>query len=500
MGHRALLAGLSGVLLAFAMPGPDLGPLAAIALVPLVAALRHQSPHTGFRIGLVGGAAFFGVLLHWLYTLWDFASIGIVPAYLVLVGYLALYWGAFGAGFAWLSERLGSWALAPGAASLWTLLEWIRAQGPFGFPWGQAADALYQIPSAIQASSLGGIWVVTFLIVLVNALLAQGWVRRRWPEPVVALLIVGLALGGGMLALSTTFVSGEERGVRIVQPSIPQRIRSDASQLAAFRSIYRELMGQVDAADSDLTILPESILPTYVLDDSDVRAQLTDWAQEHNQTLLFGTYRRSQGATYNSSVAVSPDGSVVDTYDKNHLVPFSTEYFPGKPLLRRVGLFELIPVGSRLGLIDPGHGHRALRTDMGHIGTPICFESIFARIGRTFARNGAELIVIVTNDAWFKTSWALPQHFAKAVFRAVETRRDAVQAANSGVSGIIDAHGRIQARSEINERTVLEGTVRTHDRETLYTRWGDWWIGLSALYLGIAALSSSVLSRRRRPG
>jgi apolipoprotein N-acyltransferase len=379
-------------------------------------------------------------------------------------------------------------------------LEWIRAQGPFGFPWGQAADALYQIPSAIQASSLGGIWIVTFLIVLVNALLAQGWARRRWPEPVVALLIVGLALGGGSFTLPSTSESAEARSVRIVQPSIPQSIRSDASQLAAFRSIYRELMGQIDTADSDLTILPESILPTYVLDDADVLAQLTDWAQEHDQTLLFGTYRRAEGATHNSSVAVSPEGNVADAYDKNHLVPFSTEYFPGKPLLRRAGLFDLIPVGDRLGLIDPGQAHRSLKTDLGRIATPICFESIFPRIGRTFARNGAELIVIVTNDAWFKTSWALPQHFAKAVFRAVETRRDVVQAANSGVSGIVDAQGRIQARSGINERTVLGGTVRTRDRETLYTRWGDWWIGLSALYLGIAALSSSGLSRRRRPG
>ncbi len=499
MGPRALLAGLSGVLLALAMPGADLGPLAAVALVPLAYALNHRSLRSGFRIGLIGGAAFFGVLVHWLYTLWDFASIAVVPAYLGLVGYLALYWGAFGAGFAWLSQRLGSWALAPAAASLWTVLEWIRAQGPFGFPWGQAADALYQMPSAIQASSLTGIWGVSFLIVLVNALLAQGWARRRWPEPLVALLIVGLTLAGGSFTLPSTSEAAEARRVRIVQPSIPQRIRSDASQLAEFRSIYRELMGQIDAADSDLTILPESILPTYVLDDSDVRSLLTAWAHENNQTLLFGTYSRSEGATYNSAVAVSSEGKVADTYHKTHLVPFSTEYFPGKPLLRRVGLFDLIPVGNRLGLIEPGQGHRSLRTDMGRIATPICFESIFPRIGRTFARNGADLIVIVTNDAWFKTSWALPQHFAKAVFRAVETRRDVVQAANSGISGVVNAQGRIRTRSSINERTVLGSTVRFHDRETLYTRWGDWWIGLSALYLAIVSISSSILGRRRRP-
>ena len=499
MRRRALLAGLSGVLLALAMPGPNLGPLAAVALVPLLHALHGPSPKAGFRIGFCGGVVFFGVLLHWLYTIWEFASVGIIPAYLVLVAYLALYWGIFGWGVAWLSRRLGPWGLAPAAASLWTLLEWVRAQGPFGFPWGQAADALYQIPSAIQVASLTGIWGVSFLVVLVNALFAQGWVRRQWQAPVTALVIVGFTLGGGWLAIPPTAASDEGHGVRIVQPSIPQRVRSDAGQLGEFRRIYRELMGNIDTSGSDLTVLPESILPTYVLEDSDVRDELTDWAQRHDQTLLFGTYRRSEGTTYNSSVAVSPDGTLGDIYDKHHLVPFSTEYFPGKPLLRRLGTFKLIPVGDRLGLIDPGRGHRPLQTEMGRVATPICFESIFPRIIRTFARNGAELIVVVTNDAWFKTSWALPQHFSKAVFRAVETRLDVVQAANSGISGIVDGHGRIQIRSTIDERTVLGGTVRSHDRETLYTRWGDWWIGLCALYLGFIALGSSILSRRRRP-
>ena len=499
MRRRALLAGLSGVLLAVAMPGPDLGPLAAVALVPLLYALHGQSPKTGFKIGFCGGVAFFGVLFHWLYTIWDFASVGIIPAYLALVAYLTLYWGIFGWGVAWLSRRLSLWLLAPAAASLWALLEWLRAQGPFGLPWGQAADALYQFPSAIQVGSLTGIWGVSFLVVLVNALFAQGWVRRQWPAPVAALIIVGLTLGGGWLTLSQPASSSRELGLRIVQPSIPQRVRSDAGQLDEFRGIYRELMAGIDTSASGLTILPESILPTYVLEDSDVRDELTDWAQRHDQTLLFGTYSRSEGATYNSSVAVSPNGTVGDSYHKHHLVPFSTEYFPGKPLLRRLGLFKLIPVGDRLGLIDPGQGHRPLQTDLGRVATPICFESIFPRITRTFARNGAELIVVVTNDAWFKTSWALPQHFSKAVFRAVETGRDVVQAANSGISGIVDAHGRIQIRSTINERTVLEGTVRSHDRETLYTRWGDWWIGLCSIYLVIASLGSRIVSRRRRP-
>lgn len=501
MRRRALLAGLSGALLAFAMPGPDLGPLAAFALAPFLCALHRQSPRTGFRIGLIGGAAFFGVLLHWLYTLWAFASVGIVPAYLVLVGYLALYWAVFGWGYAWLSRRLGPWLLAPAAASMWTGLEWIRAQGPFGFPWGQAADALYQIPMAIQVSAIAGIWGVSFLIVLVNALLADGWARRRWPEPLVALLVVGLTLGGGWLDLTGAPSSNRRLGIRIVQPSIPQAVRSDASQLGDFRSIYRGLMSEIDSAESDLTILPESILPTYVLDDADVRAALTDWAEANRQTLLFGTYSRSEGATYNSSVVVSSDGAVGDTYHKNQLVPFSTEYFPGKRLLRQLGLFDLIPVGHRLGLIDPGRGYNSLQTDVGRIATPICFESIFPRIGRSFAQNGADLIVVITNDAWFKTSWALPQHFSKAVFRAVETGRDVVQAANSGVSGVIDAQGRIRSQSGINERTVLGGTVRPRDRETRYTRWGDWLIGLSALYLlAIAGLSSSMApSRFNRP-
>ena len=510
MKRARALALLSGLLLALAQPGPDLGIFAWIALVPLLWALDGLSPKRAFQAGWLAGVAFFGVTLSWLFTLWPWASFFVVPGYTLLVGLLALSWGVFGALYAALSAKLPRGALLLAAPALWVVFEYLRSLTRFGFPWGQVADALYGQLPAVQIVSITGSWGLSFLAVLANVGLYLGLRARDWRYPAVALAIVGLALlwGSWQLAQPQSQASGPELRVAIVQPSIPQRIKSDPGRLDEFLQIYLELLDEIAGQDEhvDLVILPESILPTFVLDDPVVLGQLRTWARQQRSALLFGTFTQGDGRSFNSAVGLSPRGDVEGAYSKVQLVPFSTEYFPGIELLRRLGLERWLPIG-RLGALTPGSGFAPLAISLFvekgqtremravKIATPICFESIFARISRAFVRSGAQLLVTITNDAWFGRSWALPQHFAKGVLRAVETGRFFIQAANTGISGIIDPKGRILESTRIEERTVQVGTVRLLNSPTVYANFGDWLVYASMLTL----LGLGLWARLRSP-
>jgi apolipoprotein N-acyltransferase len=484
------------------MPGPDIGWLAWVALIPLFWALHNKTPKESFKIGLIAGVAFFGLLLYWLFTLWEWAGPAIIPGYLVLIAYLALYWGAFGAGSAWLSSRLPGWVLIFAVPVFWVVLEFIRAQTRFGFPWGQAADALYQQLPFVQLASATGIWGVSFLVVLFNYLIFAGIQVRQWPYPVVALAIMAGVFAWGSSQINQPISTEKSLNLALIQSNIEQRERSNPTKMNEFLGIYTELLDQIKALPqkADLVVLPESSLPAFVLDDPAPRDFFSSWTSMEQTHLILGTFRSNSSGTeiFNSTAYFTPNGPTKETYSKVQLVPFSTEYFPGIQLLNSLGLSTLIPAGSRLGLLTPGKGFYPLKTELGLIATPICFESIFSEISREFVRNGAELILVVTNDAWFKNSWALNQHFAKGVFRAVENGRYFVQTANSGISGIIDPHGKIQERSSIENRSVTTGRVSLLSSETLFTRFGDWFIYLSVIAL-LICIVISVLRGGRSP-
>jgi apolipoprotein N-acyltransferase len=493
-----MLAASSGALLALSLPGPDLGLLAWIALVPLLGALDGLPLKQAFRVGWLAGAVFFGFTLHWVFVLWPWTSLFIVPGYALLVGLLALSWGIFGALYAALSAKLPRGALLLAAPALWVVLEYLRSLTRFGFPWGQVADALYSQLPAVQVASIAGSWGVSFLAVLANMGLYLGLRARDWRYPAVALGVVGLTLlwGSWRLAQPLSQADGPELRVAIVQPNIPQRIKNDPRRLGEFWRTYQELLDEIAEQDEhvDLVILPESMLPTFVLDDPGVLDQLRAWAQQQKSAMLFGTFTQRGRQSFNSAVGLSPQGSVEGVYSKVQLVPFSTEYFPGIGLLKQLGVERWLPIG-RLGTLTPGSGFTPLTVPVSlgedqeremravKVATPICFESIFARISQAFVREGAQLLVTITNDAWFGRSWALPQHFAKGVFRAVEAGRYFIQAANTGISGIIDPRGQILKRTQIEKRTVLVGTVRLLDSSTIYASLGDWLIYVSALIL-----------------
>jgi len=169
----------------------------------------------------------------------------------------------------------------------------------------------------------------------------------------------------------------------------------------------------------------------------------------------------------NSAYLVSGDGVVLDRYDKIHLVPFG-EYIPLKDIL---SFLDKLVIG--IGDFVPGAGPRVLDAPGGRLGLVICFEVIFPDLVRQFVDQGADYMVTITNDAWFGQSGAPYQHFAMVVFRAVENRVSFARAANTGISGFIDAEGHILRTTELFVEGALSGEIRTGGPRTFYTAYGD---------------------------
>ncbi len=480
---RTILAGLAALLVLLSMPGYLWGGLIFVALVPLFFALEGGTPRQGFWLGYLSGFSFFASLLYWVYTLFEWAGAFIVLGHLGLAGLLGVWWGLFGAAYVAVQRRY-LWIAVP---ALWVLLEYLRSLTRFGFTWGFMSDALWQHPELIQIASLTGTWGISMLVVFVNFLLYRALRERRLLYGVWAIGLIALDWGWGAYQLTRALPEGRSVRVAIVHSNVPQQARSDPGQLQALQTLYLSQLDQLSPESVDLVLLPESIVPAYLLRQEELLQPYQERARRLRASLIVGTIDYRGGKLFNTAALLAPDGTVSDLYDKVQLVPFSTEYFPMIGLLRRLGVENLIgPLP--LGALTPGDGFRPLGLPQGmKVATPICFESIFSQISRAFVRNGAQALFIITNDAWFKGSKALDQHFAKAIFLAVETGRFTLQAANGGVSGVIDPSGRVLQATRSQEAQVLQETILLQDRATLYVRLGDWVVYLLGIGLLILA-------------
>ena len=177
----------------------------------------------------------------------------------------------------------------------------------------------------------------------------------------------------------------------------------------------------------------------------------------------------------NSAFLLQPDGTLSGRYDKVHLVPYG-EYVPLRRLFPFIG--KLV---AGVGDFRPGKGFYPLTIDGHRLGVLICYEAIFPEAARDYKRKGAELLVNITNDAWFGRTSAPYQHLSMTVFRAIENRLYLVRAANTGISAIIDPTGEILSRTGLFERTVLKGEVKIIDERTFYAAYGDLFVYLCAI-------------------
>jgi apolipoprotein N-acyltransferase len=457
--RKAAFAAASGILTALAMPGFGLGPLVLVSLVPLFFALEGKRR---FAYGILFGATFIALDLRWVLTLYRFTPL-VVPGFALLVLYVSLFFGVF----ALLvtppqPRRLGA-VLFLGAPAVFTLLEVARAQGPLGNGFSALFMALYRTPSLIQAAAAFGPWSLTAFIVFVNVAVYLAVRRRR--------LVYAAAAVAGVVALAVFSLvpiapdAGEPLRAAAVSSTVAQEEKLNAANLADLAERYLNLGRLALEGNPDLVVFPESILPAFITRDDELFARLSELATAGDARLLIGTGDYRDGDLYNTAALILPDGTLSGVYAMVRPVPFG-EYVPGRRLWEAIGLGRFVDSFLPVDL-TPGDAF----TPLDGIGTPICFESTFPDPSRRFVGNGADILVIITNDAWFVSSSELKAHFASAIFRAVETRRYVVQAANGGISGLIDPRGKILAETVHEE--IIAGTVYARYERTFYARWGD---------------------------
>ncbi len=449
--HRKILALLSGILLTLPFLSYSLGPVAWIALVPLLVAVWGRTFREGFLLGLIAGLVWAYGSFYWLYLV-------TFPGYLVLGLYLALYpalWSAWTARI--FSRRPGwIWWAAPAA---WTALEYLRAYFLSGLPWNLlGAGQVANLP-LIQISDLTGVYGVGFLLVLVNTAIAAAAVYlrdrsrpgRALPArptgivPAAVLLTAALVYGGRILRTEDGEPPADPLEVTVVQGSIRQEDKWVPGLAPAHFRTHLELSERALAGGSDLLIWPESALPYHLEEQPAVRTRLEELAARSGAHLLIGGDSRDETGNYNSAFLFDPAGGPLRRYDKVHLVPFG-EFTPLKSVFPF--LSHVVPHEEDF---SPGPGYEVFpltglppRRGPGvRIGVLICYEDIFPAAARELVRGGANLLVNITNDAWFGRTPAPFQHSAGSVFRAVENRVWLARAANTGYSCVIDPRGRI---------------------------------------------------------
>jgi apolipoprotein N-acyltransferase len=486
--------GGAAFLLALAFPRTDWALTPWLMVAPLLVVAVMTPPRAAFWWGLLYGGVFFLVLLRWLN--FTFRIYSTIPGPLVflptvlLAGYCAFWLG----GVAWAVSRLArrhsiGWALLA-APFFWVAGEWLRGHLFGGFPWGTLAYSQYLHLRVIQVAELTGVHGVSFLIVAVNAAVA-GCLVLTWRRAVAGAALAGVLLAAalvfGSVRLSQTVARPTGR-VTVMQPSIEQPVKWEPRHTQETLAIYFALMRQAAAEKTQLLVWPETASPTVLRQDPQLVAALTRVSAELGIPLLVGSIDAAgDPPRFRNTAFLLTDQGLVGRYDKIHLVPFG-EFVPLSGVIGFVrGWAEFISE------LEPGTRTVVFQGPPAPYGVVICYEGIFPDLVRNFVRDGARLMVNMTNDAWFGRTSGPEQHLTMYPFRAIEHRVSVVRAANTGVSAFIAPSGQIVRRLGLFQRGLLTETVPLRVGTTLYTRLGDW-PGLLSLAIATMALA---LTRRR---
>jgi len=479
---------------------PCLWVVSWIALWPAIEIALRSKPRPAARQGYLLGLAIFGLGVYWLVHV-------SVLGWLALSTYLALYVAAFCLIVSWVGRRVPLAVLAP---TVWVALELVRGELFSGFPWLQLGHSQHPFLPIIQIADLAGVYGVSFLLAMggaaVAALKTDPGRRSTIPAAITgAAFAAALAYGSWRVE---TVPTKEGPRIATVQGNIPQsvKLRYTAAQSKAALYKHINLSRATLSQKPDMIVWPETMSPGFL--NLPPRGYDLSWLAELSRQelrklavgskchLLIGSIAVDLGASprfYNSAFFYAPDMTLLDRYDKIHIVPFG-EFVPFAkqfPFLRKI-----VPVPNDL---TPGDEVVVFDGPRAKFGVLICYEDVVPELARQLRRDGADFAVNMTNDGWFKGSPELEQHNGIAVFRAVENRLGIVRATNTGMSSFISPIGRVHAVLEQNgDRREIEGklvaNVQISGRRTLYTRIGD-----AFAWLCVAATAGALLWTYLRP-
>jgi apolipoprotein N-acyltransferase len=479
-------------------------------MIPGFIAMNGTGTKKGFYLGWLFGALFYGLVTSW------FGIFGWEP---LVVGslffglYFAIFFIFYG-NFTSRTSPVSDWRRFVIPPMLWITLEWLKAQGTFGFPWADLGITQYKFQAVLQTASVFGVYGVSFLLVFFNNLIAETimgltafgnetgikpW--KEFPKPafwsgIVSLFKLMTAQNGEskylrvawiatVLLLPAILIAGQlmvpmqvrvgdyeslsDRKVKVgvAQVNVAQEHKWSPKNLIPTLRLLEDATKSLADEKVQVVIWPETAIPHgFPLNNMYLKQFLSRIPTKFEIHLLTGIVDRDGKDSFNTVILVKPDGQIAGKYNKIQLVPLG-EYFPFPESIRKYKIFD------RIGSYTHGKEIKVFETPYGNFQPLICFESFFPNFARKGVAKGAQFLVVQTNDAWFLRSNASKLHYVNAIFRAVENRVWVVQCANTGVSGIIDPWGKSLVETDIFTKTTISGEIYPYSVKTLYNRWGN---------------------------
>jgi len=480
----------AGLLLPLAFAPFNLFWLAPVSLIMLFFLWEEQSPREAAILGCFYGMGVFTLGTYWLYISLRQLGGAPIPVVILLMSALVLAMSAYTALAGWLANRIRTnagplqWLVV--LPAVWVLVEWFRGWFLTGFPWLSIGYSQVDTPFAAWAPIIGvhGVSWVLALVAGLGVMVLRGGSRLQQLFAAVAGGVI-VALSMQLQSISWTQPRDEPLRVALVQAAIPQEVKWSPSQLQPTLSYYRDTTLALEAPD--LVIWPEAAIPALPFEVPGFLDELNEVMSEQGTQLYSGilTFDIVTGEFRNTFMGI---GAYQGRYDKRHLVPFG-EYFPVPEFisnwLRLMNLpSEDVTAGPPL--------QSTLEVNGVPIAPTICYEVAFGAEQLQFFPD-AELMINISNDAWFGDSIAPHQHLQMARMRSLETGRPMLRSTNTGITAIIAADGGILTRIPQFVPGVLTADVYPYTGITPYIRWGNYPVVCSALLLfGVAALRRKV--------
>lgn len=463
-----------------------MGPVAFVALVPVLWAVRPARARRGALLGLIFGLVYFGVLMSWLLPLTRLGWFVLVAGQ---SGFMALLF-AFTA-VMWRDEAPVRSSLAFGAG--WAAVEWLRGVWPLGgFTWGGLGYTQHDNPLLLPLASVAGVWGISFVVASVNALLTVAVTRnRRELRTAARVVAVSALLVAVPVLIPITAPEGPTVDVAVVQGNVPKFVAVE-SRIIEDRIVAENHARQhlrLASDPPDLAVWPENAVDRDPTRDPELGPLVTEPIRAVGSYTLVGAITETDnGRVLNQDLLYTPDARVVARYTKNHLVPYG-EYVPFRRYLSWIQALEQVPrdmtPGERSGIFDIPQGRFA---------AVICFENSFPDLVRGFLARNAGFLIVSTNNATFLRSPASAQHVVMSELRAVENGRWVVHAAISGISAIVDHRGRVVGETDLFKPALLRADIPQGNARTVFNLIGGW---IPVLFF-IGAVGGFLATRRRK--
>ncbi len=503
--NAILLSALSGLLLSAGFPKPAMFYFSWVSLVPLFYAVQRKTGKQALALGYICGFMHSLTCLFWIYHAIHFFG-GFSPAlsFLVLLP-LCCIMAVYPAVFALLAQKCECRPLlfVFGLPFAWVALEWARAFAISGFPWANLGYTQTPLNRLIQVADITGVYGLSWLVVLGNTVIfgfIRNFNRRSGVAVLSACIVCALLYGfwrcdqiGGLQNRSG------ELNVGVIQGNIAQNEKWDPAFEAETISRYARLSLECVKQEPvpDILVWPESAMPFFYGLDESLSPRVDNIVRQTGKPLLFGSIGVTQvdgkARLLNRAYLLDERAGLVGAYAKQHLVPFG-EYVPWSNILFFV---KHIAAGS----VDfiPGTNPGPLLFEGPPLGVLICYETIFPQIARESVRRGAQVLMNITNDAWYGDTGGPYQHLEIARWRAIEFRVPLVRAANTGISAMFDATGQECGRLALNTSGFLTCSVHPMSYLSFYAKYGDlfaWFCVFAALCVIIFEIVNVRLIRR----